>query len=53
MSEQNADTKAQPTDLVQVTLKKPHTHGGQPHKEGDKIKVRPDQLERLKNHGKA
>ncbi|MCL7938831.1 hypothetical protein M8009_00750 [Halomonas sp. ATCH28] len=47
-----SDTKAQPADLVQVTLKKSHTHSGQPHKVGDKLKVRPDQLERLKKHGK-
>ncbi|MEQ6916565.1 DUF7210 family protein [Halomonas aquatica] len=45
-------TKAQLADLVQVTLKQPHTHGGQPHKEGDKLKVRPDQVKRLKKHGK-
>ncbi len=48
-----SDTKAQPADLVQITLKKPHTHGGEDHKEGAKIRVRPDQLERLKQHGKA
>ncbi len=48
-----SDTKAQPTDLVQVTLKKPHTHGGKDHQAGDKIKVRPDQVERLKNHHKV
>lgn len=47
-----SDTKAKPADLVQVTLTKPHTHGGEPHQAGDKIKVRPDQVERLKKHGK-
>jgi hypothetical protein len=46
------DATAAPADLVQVTLTQPHTHGGQPRKAGDKIKVRPDQVERLKNHGK-
>ena len=47
-----SDTQAKPADLVQVTLKKSHTHSGQPHKAGDKIKVRPDQVERLKKRGK-
>ncbi|CAM3307010.1 DUF7210 family protein [Halomonas lysinitropha] len=47
------DTQAQPADLVQVTLKKPHTHGGKDYQEGDQIKVRRDQVERLKNHHKV
>ena len=47
-----SDTKAQPTDQVQVTLKKPHRHGGEWRKEGAKIAVTPGQAERLKNKGK-
>ncbi|PRY72989.1 hypothetical protein [Halomonas ventosae] len=47
-----SDTKAQPSDLVQVTRSRIPTAAG-PIKEGDKIKVRPDQLERLKNHHKV
>lgn len=48
-----SDTKAKAGDKVQVTLQKPHTHGGKDCQAGDKIAVRPDQLERLKKHGKA
>lgn len=47
-----SDTKAQATDQVQVTLKKPHRHAGQWHKEGAKIAVTPAQAEWLKERGK-
>lgn len=53
MSDAKADTKAQPADLVKVTLQKPHTHNGKDHQAGDEIKVRPDQVERLKNKSKV
>ncbi|WP_181454287.1 hypothetical protein [Halomonas sp. SL1] len=46
-------TKAKPTDLVEVTLKKPHTHGGKPHAEGAKLRLRPDQVARLEAKGKV
>ncbi|QFU01274.1 hypothetical protein FIU83_06440 [Halomonas sp. THAF5a] len=47
-----SDTKAQPEELVQVTLHEPHTHNGERHEKGAKLKVRPDQVERLKKHKK-
>lgn len=48
-----SETKAQASDLIQVTLKKPHTHAGQDHKAGDKLNLRKDQVERLQKHGKV
>lgn len=47
-----SDTKAKATDLVQVTLKKPHTHAGKDHPAGAKLNLRADQAERLKKHDK-
>lgn len=47
-----SDTKAQTTDQVQVTLKKPHRHAGEWHKEGTEIAATPAQAERLKERGK-
>jgi hypothetical protein len=52
MTETRADTKARPADPVQVTLTKPHRHGGEEHKAGAKLAVTPAQAERLKQHGK-
>jgi hypothetical protein len=47
------DVKEQPLDLVQVTLKKRHTHGGKDYKEGDTLKLRRDQVKRLEAKGKV
>ncbi|WFM72962.1 hypothetical protein [Halomonas sp. CKK8] len=47
------DTKAKASDLIKVTLQKPHTHGGKGFKAGDEIAVRQDQVERLKKHHKV
>jgi len=44
-----ADRK--PAKTVEVTLKKPHTHRRTEYKPGDKITVRADQAERLRESG--
>jgi hypothetical protein len=45
--------KQKDTTLVWFQLSAPHTHGGKDCRPGDKIQLRPDQVERLAGMGKG
>lgn len=54
MENEKTETVTEPREAPrkEYTLKKEHEHGGRIWQEGDKIKLRADQAERLKKQGK-
>jgi len=45
--------KAKDEGLVEVVLLKPHIHAGREYGAGERVRIRPDQAERLKARGIA